>query len=545
MSDISKIKLGQSTYNIKDQVARYGFSTASIVVTGTGNQKSTNLVFYGDDAKQTELGRVDISNLDIKSLTANAVAADAVGASAIITNVMQLDNSTAGVSDSTSISVDKSSGKPVIKFNSTTDGTTAGTATEVVLPVGASGEIALKSQLDTIAQEYFKNGEYDSVDQSLKFYSDTAKTNLVCTIPLEEISVDAIRLSDPSSDPAAYVDISFEHDRNRLVFDNGSQITLDMSGSDDEIAKTSDLSDIIQNTFAQVYYNSSNEPPQIEFYGADVQFVNGEPSGSATPIGVLDATAFIKDAMVSDVRIDQATNQLVITWTDPDNEIANNPTSISLSEIFNAQNYYTKTETNNAITGNVVNNLTSTETTKALSANQGKVLDEKITSLSNAAVKKISLNGKEFSPSSGSITLPDMVTKIQLNGKEQTLTKSNTTGVGTINLDNIPTIIKFNGTDLTVNKNSTTGAGTVTINETDPVFSASPAAGITAQDIDNWRNGAGGITGIQYTTSGTGNSQKHLLQKKTGTGSYSSFVELPTAYVDAETLEIVLAKAPN
>lgn len=294
-------------------------------------------------------------------------------------------------------------------------------------------------------------------------------------------------------------------------------------------------------------------PPQIEFYGGNVEFVNGEPPATATPIGVLDATAFIKDAMVSDVRIDQATNQLVITWTDPDNEIANNPTRISLSEIFNAQNYYTKTETNNAITGNVVNNLTSTETTKALSANQGKVLDEKITSLSNAAVKKISLNGKQFSPlngkqfspSSDNVTLPDMVTKIQLNGKEQTLTKNSSTGVGTINLDNIPTIIKFNGTDLTVDKNTTTGAGTVTINETDPIFSASPAAGITAQDIANWRDGAGGITGIQYTTSGTGNSQKHLLQKKTGTGSYSSFVELPTAYVNAETLEIVLAKAPN
>lgn len=544
MSDVSKIKLGQSIYNIKDQAARYGFSTASIVVTRTGNQKSTNLVFYGDAAKQTELGRVDISDLDIKSLTANAVVADAVGAPAIITSVMQLDNSTAGVSDSTSISVDKSSGKPVIKFNSTTDGTTAGTATEVVLPLGASGEIALKSQLDTIAQEYFKNGEYDYANQSLKFYSDTAKTNLVCTIPLDDISVSYININDGN--------IRFDADTNSFKFSNPHvtgggiipAVTLNVSNNG-EVAKTSDLADLYANVFAQVYYNSSNEPPQIEFYGGDVQFVNGEPPATATPIGVLDATAFIKDAMVSDVRIDQATNQLVITWTDPDNEIANNPTRISLSEIFDAQNYYTKTETNNAITGNVVNNLTSTETTKALSANQGKVLDEKITSLSNAAVKKISLNGKQFSPSSGNVTLPDMVTKIQLNGKEQALTKNNATGVGTINLDNIPTIIKFNGTNLTVDKNTTTGAGTVTINETDPIFSASPAAGITAQDIDNWRDGAGGITGIQYTTSGTGNSQKHLLQKKTGTGSYSSFVELPTAYVDAETLEIVLAKAPN
>lgn len=260
MSDVSKIKLGQSIYNIKDQAARYGFSTASIVVTGTGNQKSTNLVFYGDSAKQTELGRVDISDLDIKSLIANAVAADAVGASAIITNVMQLDNSTAGVSDSTSISVDKSSGKPVIKFNSTTDGTTAGIATEVVLPLGASGEIALKSQLDTIAQEYFKNGEYDQANQSLKFYSDTAKTNLVCTIPLDDISASYININDGN--------IRFDADTNSFKFSNPHvtgggiipEVTLNVSNNG-EVAKTSDLADLYANVFAQVYYNSSNEPP--------------------------------------------------------------------------------------------------------------------------------------------------------------------------------------------------------------------------------------------------------------------------------------------
>lgn len=543
MSDISRIKINDTAYTLKDKISRFGFSTASIVVTGTGDQKVTNLVFYGDEAKQTELGRVDISNLDIKSLTTGSVVSGVTAGQAILTSLIQLDNSTAGITDSTVISVDKSSGKPVIKFRSTTDGTTLGTATEVILPVGASGEVALKSQLDTLASEYFKNGEYDFENQSLKFYSDTAKTNLICTIPLTQIITTRLNVNGG--------DILFS-DNNGAYFTFGStndsgvkpKVTLDVS-TGGEIAKISHLQELQADVFAHVYYNSSNEPPQIEFYTRDVQFVNGAPPAGATPIATLDATAFIKDAMVSKVEIDETNNNLVITWNDPDNEIASNPTRIPLSKIFNAQNYYTKTETNNAITGNVVNNLTSTETTKALSANQGKVLDEKITSLSNAAVKKISLNGKEFSPSSGSITLPDMVTKIQLNGKEQTLTKDSTTGVGTINLDNIPTIIKFNGTDLTVSKNSTTGAGTVTINESDPVFSVSPAAGITADDIANWRDGAGGITGIQYITSGTGNSQKHLLQKKTGTGSYSSFVELPTAYVNAETLEIVLAKAPN
>lgn len=211
MSDISKIKLGQSIYNIKDQAARYGFSTVSIVVTGTGNQKSTNLVFYGDDSKQTELGRVDISDLDIKSLTANAVAADAVGASAIITNVMQLDNSTAGVSDSTSISVDKSSGKPVIKFNSTTDGTTAGTPTEVVLPLGASGEIALKSQVDAVAGDLAAligtgdvSAAIDSFNEVVDFLNGIDKTDPTLANQLLGINnrIDAIEAVSGAVDKA-------------------------------------------------------------------------------------------------------------------------------------------------------------------------------------------------------------------------------------------------------------------------------------------------------------------------------------------------------
>jgi hypothetical protein len=137
--------------------------------------------------------------------------------------------------------------------------------------------------------------------------------------------------------------IRFDADTNSFKFSNPHvtgggiipEVTLNVSRNG-EVAKTSDLADLYANVFAQVYYNSSNEPPQIEFYGGDVEFVNGEPPATATPIGVLDATAFIKDAMVSKVEIDEENNNLVITWNDPDNEIADNPTSIPLSKIFNA-----------------------------------------------------------------------------------------------------------------------------------------------------------------------------------------------------------------
>jgi hypothetical protein len=66
---------------------------------------------------------------------------------AILTSLIQLDNSTAGITDSTVLTVDKSSGKPVIKVRSTTDGTTTGTATEVILPVGQSDTVALLSDI--------------------------------------------------------------------------------------------------------------------------------------------------------------------------------------------------------------------------------------------------------------------------------------------------------------------------------------------------------------------------------------------------------------
>lgn len=50
-----------------------------------------------------------------------------------------------------------------------------------------------------------------------------------------------------------------------------------------------------------------------------------------------------------------------------------------------------------------------------------------------------------------------------------------------------PTYTAGTGIDITNNVISATGSGGITT-ETDPVFSASPAAGITAQDITDWNN---------------------------------------------------------
>lgn len=63
--------------------------------------------------------------------------------------------------------------------------------------------------------------------------------------------------------------------------------------------------------------------------------------------------------------------------------------------------------------------------------------------------------------------------------------------------------VTFNGTAATVTN------GVVTISETDPVFSASPAAGITASDITNWNgktSNTGTITGITMNGASKGTS---------------------------------------
>ena len=61
-----------------------------------------------------------------------------------------------------------------------------------------------------------------------------------------------------------------------------------------------------------------------------------------TTLAEIDATAFIKDGMVSQVEV--SNGNLVITFN---TDAGKNPISVPISDIFNANNYYTKTEANN------------------------------------------------------------------------------------------------------------------------------------------------------------------------------------------------------
>ena len=57
----------------------------------------------------------------------------------------------------------------------------------------------------------------------------------------------------------------------------------------------------------------------------------------------------------------------------------------------------------------IVDNLTTNDATKVLSAKQGKALKDALDTLNGSAVKNVSVNGKTYSPSSGTVTLSNTV----------------------------------------------------------------------------------------------------------------------------------------
>ena len=149
MADISKIKINNVEYDIKDAQARAGFAYASVVRVNTDEDFQTRLVFYKDSAKTQELGSVNLSYMNLEGLLANQVF---VG-EGVTTPLIGIDNLEDNIADSTAITVKKVNGKPVFVFSSTADGTSGADKTEVTLPVGASGEVALKSQVDAVAND--------------------------------------------------------------------------------------------------------------------------------------------------------------------------------------------------------------------------------------------------------------------------------------------------------------------------------------------------------------------------------------------------------
>lgn len=94
----------------------------------------------------------------------------------------------------------------------------------------------------------------------------------------------------------------------------------------------------VEGFFGAVNYDKENK--RINFYNT---------STGGTVLGYVDATDFIKDGMVSNVEIKDVAEKgicLVITFN---NDSGKQAIEIPISQIFNADNYYTKEQTDSAI----------------------------------------------------------------------------------------------------------------------------------------------------------------------------------------------------
>lgn len=123
----------------------------------------------------------------------------------------------------------------------------------------------------------------------------------------------------------------------KIVYATTEQLINTSGGAIDQVQQALDaLAQSVENEyFANAEYISATK--KIEFY-----------SKENTKIGEIDATAFIKDGMVEEVRIED--NNLVITFnTDSGKE----DIVIPLSDIFNPDNYYTKGEADAGLVDNL------------------------------------------------------------------------------------------------------------------------------------------------------------------------------------------------
>lgn len=107
-----------------------------------------------------------------------------------------------------------------------------------------------------------------------------------------------------------------------------------------------DVQNAIGSLFGAVNYDSNTK--RINFY---------HESTTGSVLAYIDATAFIKDGMVSNVEI--VNGNLVITFN---SDAGKEAITIPIADIFDASNYYTKAEVDTALSGKADTATTYTKT---------------------------------------------------------------------------------------------------------------------------------------------------------------------------------------
>ena len=183
---------------------------------------------------------------------------------------------------------------------------------------------------------------YTIVDETaihdLSNYYTTAQTNSQITAATSALAkiIDEAGYQNASQVNAAITAVTNPINETLTSHTANTEIHVTLANKEAWNAKL-DSSDV-EGFFGAVNYDK--ESKRINFYNT---------STGGTVLGYVDATDFIKDGMVSNVEIKEVAEKgvcLVITFNGDSGKQA---IEIPISQIFNADNYYTKSQTDSAI----------------------------------------------------------------------------------------------------------------------------------------------------------------------------------------------------
>ena len=183
---------------------------------------------------------------------------------------------------------------------------------------------------------------YTIVDETaihdLSNYYTTAQTNSQITTATSALAkiIDEAGYQNASQVNAAITAVTNPINETLTSHTANTEIHVTLANKEAWNAKL-DAADV-EGFFGAVNYDK--ESKRINFYNT---------STGGTVLGYVDATDFIKDGMVSNVEIKEVAEKgvcLVITFNGDSGKQA---IEIPISQIFNADNYYTKSQTDSAI----------------------------------------------------------------------------------------------------------------------------------------------------------------------------------------------------
>lgn len=183
---------------------------------------------------------------------------------------------------------------------------------------------------------------YTIVDETaihdLSNYYTTAQTNSQITAATSALAriIDEAGYQNSSQVNAAITAVTNPINETLTAHTANTEIHVTLANKEAWNAKL-DAADV-EGFFGAVNYDK--ESKRINFYNT---------STGGTVLGYVDATDFIKDGMVSNVEIKEVAEKgvcLVITFNSDSSKQA---IEIPISQIFNADNYYTKSQTDSAI----------------------------------------------------------------------------------------------------------------------------------------------------------------------------------------------------